>query len=311
MTGSKQSQRSQHSIGNVRAVRNGARVGNSVEVNGIHAISGSGVGHVNHGFLDAGRNSPPSTVTRLSDRFKVGTTDTLKRVKNTLDWDPSVGVQKIARRDPRFDLAPANLTSYDLGGHSSMTGVKSSTNLLAAAAPAPADDEVHSVGSSSAHAIVSSATPVSGSSVSGSVKSRYHNTTNNNNNVMKDSSAVSVASTASEADPANHPCCGFPLPKLFLNPRWLLACLCLSAIVQGMIFTNVVISSIERRFGLQSTQSGIIAGSYDFGSLLAVIPVTYFGGRPGASKPHYIATGMFIMGSGSLLFAAPHFVTDR
>ena len=98
-----------------------------------------------------------------------------------------------------------------------------------------------------------------------------------------------------------------------------------------MIFTNVVISSIERRFGLQSTQSGIIAGSYDIGydgtqkslilfclnprsffrSLLAVIPVTYFGGRPGASKPKYIAIGMFIMGSGSLLFASPHFIIDR
>ena len=52
-------------------------------------------------------------------------------------------------------------------------------------------------------------------------------------------------------------------------------------------------------------------GSYDFGSLLAVIPVTYFGGRPGASKAAYIASGMFVMGSGSLLFASPHFFTDR
>ena len=49
-------------------------------------------------------------------------------------------------------------------------------------------------------------------------------------------------------------------PALWLSPRWLLACLSLAAIVQGMIFTNVVISSIERRFGLHSTQSGIIAG---------------------------------------------------
>ena len=50
-------------------------------------------------------------------------------------------------------------------------------------------------------------------------------------------------------------------PALWLSPRWLLACLSLAAIVQGMIFTNVVISSIERRFGLHSTQSGIIAGN--------------------------------------------------
>ncbi len=38
-----------------------------------------------------------------------------------------------------------------------------------------------------------------------------------------------------------------PTPRLWHNPRWLLACLSLAAIVQGMIFTNVVISSIERR----------------------------------------------------------------
>ena len=95
------------------------------------------------------------------------------------------------------------------------------------------------------------------------------------------------------------------------NPKFLLVCLCLAAVVQGMIFTNVVISSIEKRFGWDSTQSGIIAGSYDIGSFLSVIPVTYFGGRQGASKPRYIAAGMFVMGTGSLIFASPHFFTHR
>ena len=73
--------------------------------------------------------------------------------------------------------------------------------------------------------------------------------------------------------------------KIWEDARFLLFCLCIAVIIQGMIFTNVVISSIERRFGYDSTQSGIIAGCYDLGSLIAVIPVTYFGGRPGASKP--------------------------
>ena len=73
--------------------------------------------------------------------------------------------------------------------------------------------------------------------------------------------------------------------RIWEDARFLLFCLCLAGVIQGMIFTNVVISSIERRFGYDSTQSGIIAGSYDLGSLIAVIPVTYFGGRPGASKP--------------------------
>lgn len=57
---------------------------------------------------------------------------------------------------------------------------------------------------------------------------------------------------------------------------------------QGMVingFVNVVITSLEKRFGLQSTQTGFIAGCYDLGSLLTVIPISYFGGRFGASKP--------------------------
>ena len=58
--------------------------------------------------------------------------------------------------------------------------------------------------------------------------------------------------------------------------------------LQGMVvngFVNVVISTLERRFGLTSAQTGLIAGSYDIGSLLSVIPITYFGGRLGSSKP--------------------------
>ena len=50
-------------------------------------------------------------------------------------------------------------------------------------------------------------------------------------------------------------------------------------------FVNVVITTLERRFDLTSAESGFIASSYDIGSLLAVIPISYFGGLVGASKP--------------------------
>ena len=95
------------------------------------------------------------------------------------------------------------------------------------------------------------------------------------------------------------------------NPKLVLVCLCAAGVVQGMIFTNVVISTIERRFGLDSTQSGFVAGSYDLGSLLAIVPITYFGGRPGASKPKYISAGMSIIAAGSFTFLLPHFTTER
>lgn len=76
-------------------------------------------------------------------------------------------------------------------------------------------------------------------------------------------------------------------------------------------FANVVLSTLERRFGLLSTEAGVIAGSYDIGSMLSIIPITYFGGRLGTSKPKYIANGLVVMGLGSLMFALPHFITDE
>ena len=99
--------------------------------------------------------------------------------------------------------------------------------------------------------------------------------------------------------------------KVRHNPKLILGCLCAAGVVQGMIFTNVVISTIERRFGLDSTQSGFVAGSYDLGSLIAIVPITYFGGRPTASKPRYISAGMLMIAIGSFTFLLPHFTTER
>lgn len=61
-------------------------------------------------------------------------------------------------------------------------------------------------------------------------------------------------------------------------------------------FVNVVITTIERRFGLRSSQSGLVAGGYDIASFLCLVPVTYLGGRAGASKPRWIAWGIVLMG---------------
>jgi Na+/melibiose symporter-like transporter len=80
--------------------------------------------------------------------------------------------------------------------------------------------------------------------------------------------------------------------------------------VTGMVvngFVNVVITTIERRFGLRSSQSGLVAGGYDIASFLCLIPVTYLGGRPGASKPRWLGWGILVMGIGSLVFTLPHF----
>lgn len=107
---------------------------------------------------------------------------------------------------------------------------------------------------------------------------------------------------------------GIPCPaqRRCLSAVGILAFLCWASTIQGLVvngFVNAVISSLERRFDLSSTMTGVIAGSYDIGSMVTVIPITYFGGLVGSSKPKYISRGMFIMGLGSFLFCLPHFVT--
>ncbi|XP_070159925.1 solute carrier organic anion transporter family member 4A1 isoform X3 [Polyergus mexicanus] len=97
----------------------------------------------------------------------------------------------------------------------------------------------------------------------------------------------------------------------FRTAKWALFWLCWAGAMQGMVvngFVNVVITTIERRFGLKSSESGLIAGGYDIASFLLLVPVSYLGGRAKASKPRYIGVGILVLGIGSLLFASPHYL---
>ncbi|XP_071564364.1 solute carrier organic anion transporter family member 4A1 isoform X2 [Temnothorax nylanderi] len=97
----------------------------------------------------------------------------------------------------------------------------------------------------------------------------------------------------------------------FRTAKWALFWLCWAGAMQGMVvngFVNVVITTIERRFGLKSSETGLIAGGYDIASFLLLIPVSYLGGRAKASKPRYIGIGILVLGIGSLLFASPHYL---
>ncbi|XP_068085065.1 solute carrier organic anion transporter family member 4A1 [Anabrus simplex] len=96
----------------------------------------------------------------------------------------------------------------------------------------------------------------------------------------------------------------------FRTAKWVLFWLCWAGALQGMVvngFVNVVITTIERRFSLRSAQSGLVAGGYDIASFICLVPVTYLGGRPAASKPRWLGWGVLVMGLGSLVFAVPHF----
>ncbi|XP_054743185.1 solute carrier organic anion transporter family member 4A1 [Anastrepha obliqua] len=99
----------------------------------------------------------------------------------------------------------------------------------------------------------------------------------------------------------------------FCSAKWALFWLCWGGAMQGLIvngFINVVITTIERRFGLRSRQTGLVASGYDIASFVCLVPVTYFGGRVGASKPKIVSWGIILMGIGSLTFALPHFLVS-
>lgn len=100
-----------------------------------------------------------------------------------------------------------------------------------------------------------------------------------------------------------------PLQR-FRHPHWVLVFLCWAGAIQGMVvngFVNVVISNIERRYDLTSTETGTIASCYDIASVLCLIPVSYFGGL--GCKPRYLGIGVLVMGLGSIVFALPQFTS--
>lgn len=73
-------------------------------------------------------------------------------------------------------------------------------------------------------------------------------------------------------------------------------------------YINSVITTIEKRFEIPSSYSGLIASSYEIGNVITVIFVSYLGSR--RHIPVWIGVGAMIMGIGSLVFMVPHFTGE-
>lgn len=69
-----------------------------------------------------------------------------------------------------------------------------------------------------------------------------------------------------------------------------------------------MITTIEKRFEIPSSYSGLIASSYEIGNVITVIFVSYLGSR--RHIPVWIGIGAVIMGIGSLVFMVPHFTGE-
>uniref|UniRef100_A0A5S6R4Q8 Solute carrier organic anion transporter family member n=1 Tax=Trichuris muris TaxID=70415 RepID=A0A5S6R4Q8_TRIMR len=85
--------------------------------------------------------------------------------------------------------------------------------------------------------------------------------------------------------------------------------ICVLITVHGALsigYTMSVITTIEKRFQMASTTSGMIVSSYEVGSLLSVVFVSYFGSS--GHVPRWIGCGGLVLALGSFLFSLPHYI---
>ena len=73
-------------------------------------------------------------------------------------------------------------------------------------------------------------------------------------------------------------------------------------------YLNSVITTIEKRYEIPSSISGIIASMYEVGNVGTIIFVSYLGSR--RHIPVWIGTGVLFMGVGSITFVLPHFLSE-
>ncbi|XP_036417563.1 solute carrier organic anion transporter family member 3A1 [Colossoma macropomum] len=97
----------------------------------------------------------------------------------------------------------------------------------------------------------------------------------------------------------------------FSNIKIFLVAECALMLAQGTVgaYLVSVLTTLERRFNLQSADVGVIASSFEIGNLAFILFVSYFGAR--GHRPRLIGCGGIVMALGALLSALPEFLTKQ
>ncbi|XP_066238004.1 solute carrier organic anion transporter family member 4C1 isoform X1 [Saccopteryx leptura] len=100
--------------------------------------------------------------------------------------------------------------------------------------------------------------------------------------------------------------------QLCNTPRGFLLHYCLLALTQGIVvngLVNISISTIEKRYEMKSSLTGLISSSYDISFCLLSLFVSYVGER--GHKPRWLAFASFMIGLGALVFSLPKFFSGK
>ena len=100
--------------------------------------------------------------------------------------------------------------------------------------------------------------------------------------------------------------------QCFNTIQWHVICQCIFNFFEGFVVNgviNVVLVALEKRYSLPSSKSGVIASSNDFGAIVCVTLVGYFGEQ--RHKPKLMGIGILLMAVGCFVFALPQFIGDK
>jgi len=96
--------------------------------------------------------------------------------------------------------------------------------------------------------------------------------------------------------------------QFLARARWFLVFMCLSVFCHAIAAKGllaVIISTIERRFGLSSSQTAWIAASYEIAGVPALLIIGYLGST--LRRPVWIGAGLITIGVGLGIYSIPHY----